>query len=153
MRSSSAVDSAAVVVLRWREKMTRGEIEAVWQPDRRSLHTGYKLWSDWDARLKPGRCTTGAGRTEDGTVHQSSENGHLPSCRRTSRRNEASGMKFAAQVPEPSQPKGCIRGGTSSCQRPGPFHPSAGNRWRRKSRKNTARELQPGHPKLQMGTK
>ena len=39
-------------------------------------------------------------------MHQSSENGHLPSYRRTSRRNEASGMKFAAQVPEPSQPKG-----------------------------------------------
>ena len=81
-------------------------------------------------------------------MHQSSENGHLPSCRRTSRRNEASGMKFAAQVPEPSQPKGA-----SEAARQRPFEPSAGNRWRRKSRKNTARELQPGHPKLQMGTK
>ena len=104
-------------------------------------HTGRMLWSDWDARLKPGRCTTGAGRTEDGTVHQSSENWHLPSCRRTSRRNEAFGMKFAAQVPEPSQPKGASE---AARQRPFRVEPSAGNRWRRKSRKTTARELEPG---------
>jgi hypothetical protein len=149
-RRSSAVDSAGVGVWRSpREMRTRG-LEAMWRPDRRSLHTGCKLWSDWDARLKPGRCTTGAGRTEDGTVHQDSENWHLPSCRRTSRRNEAFGMKFAAQVPEPSQPKGASE---AARQRPFRVEPSAGNRWRRKSRENTARELQPGHPKLQMGTK
>ena len=79
---------------------------------------------------------------------QSSENGHLPSCRRTSRRNEASGMKFAAQVPEPSQTKGA-----SEAARQSPCEPSAGHRWRRRSRNNTARELQRAHPKLQMGTK
>ena len=83
-------------------------------------------------------------------MHQSSENGHLPSCRRTSRRNEASGMKFAAQVPEPSQPKGASE---AARQRPFRVEPSAGHRWRRKIRENTARELQRARPKLQMGTK